>query len=386
MPNQSHFPTIGIVGGGQLARMMIEAASRLNLKTKVLCESASDSAALIASYFEVGDYKNLNDLEKFSSNVDVLTFDHEHVPLEILKKLEKSGIKIRPGLKALSCVQDKSVMREVLGKENLAIPKWKIIKEISEIETFASENSWPLVIKTTKGGYDGKGVWVVENLEDAKEILKNPLTNDAQWMVEEFVKFKRELAVHVARSPHGQSVVYPVVQSTQKNGVCDEVIAPAPGLSEENASKIQALALNIAQTLEVTGVFSVELFELENGEVLINELAMRPHNSGHWSIDGAVTSQFENHLRAILDLPLGSPKLNAHTTVMVNILGGKFEDMYKPFMHCMARDPELRIHLYGKQVKPGRKVGHVNISGKNVEDLLSRAHHAADYLTGTITE
>ena len=255
-----------------------------------------------------------------------------------------------------------------------------------EIENFAAKIGWPLVIKSSVGGYDGKGVWIAQDITEVQKIIESPIKESSQWLVEERVNFKRELAVHVARSPHGQSVVYPVVQSTQVDGVCEEVIAPAPNLSDNHASQIQAIALKIAEILDVIGVFSVELFDLGDGKVLINELAMRPHNSGHWTIDGSNTSQFENHLRAILDLPLGSPSLTSPNTVMVNVLGGQFDDMYKPFMHCMARDPELKIHLYGKEVKLGRKVGHVNICGEKVSDLLERAHHAADYLTGKITE
>ena len=386
MTSSAHFPTVGVVGAGQLARMMIEASARVNIKIKLLAETPNDCAALISNNVEIGDYKNYDTLRKFCENVDVLTFDHEHVPLEHLKKLELQGVKIRPGIKALSCAQDKAIMRTTLSEAKLEMPRWAIVKNQEEIENFAAKIGWPLVIKSSVGGYDGKGVWIAQDITEVQKIIESPIKESSQWLVEERVNFKRELAVHVARSPHGQSVVYPVVQSTQVDGVCEEVIAPAPNLSDNHASQIQAIALKIAEILDVIGVFSVELFDLGDGKVLINELAMRPHNSGHWTIDGSNTSQFENHLRAILDLPLGSPSLTSPNTVMVNVLGGQFDDMYKPFMHCMARDPELKIHLYGKEVKLGRKVGHVNICGEKVSDLLERAHHAADYLTGQITE
>jgi 5-(carboxyamino)imidazole ribonucleotide synthase len=386
MPSDSSSPTVGVVGAGQLARMMIEAATRLNIKIKVLASNENESAALISNNVFIGDYKNFEDLVKFSEDIDVLTFDHEHVPLAHLEKLTQNGLVIRPGVKALECAQNKAVMRQILTDNNLPIPQWKIVKNLQEISDFAQTYNWPVVFKTVTGGYDGKGVWILENIKEAEKIMNSATDENIKWLIEEKVNFVRELAVHVAKSPHGQSVVYSVVQSTQVNGVCDEVIVPAPNLSDQFASQIQEMALKIADLLNVTGVFSVELFDLGNGKVLINELAMRPHNSGHWTIDGSVTSQFENHLRAILDLPLGSPSLTSPHTVMVNVLGGNFLDMYKPFLHCMAHDPELRIHLYGKEVKLGRKVGHVNICGNNLPDLLERAHHAADYLSGKITE
>jgi 5-(carboxyamino)imidazole ribonucleotide synthase len=200
------------------------------------------------------------------------------------------------------------------------------------------------------------------------------------------VKFVRELSLQVARSPHGQSVVYPVSQIKRIDDVLDEVITPAPNLSDNKASELQSIALRVSELFKIIGIFSVEFIDTGNNEFFISQIKLGPTNSGHWTIDGATTSQFENHLRAILDLPLGSPNLVAPFTVMVNVLGGQYLDMYKPFLHCMAHDPELRIHLYGKEVKEGRKVGHVNISGDDVSDLLERAHHAADYLTGRITE
>ncbi|CAB4941334.1 unannotated protein [freshwater metagenome] len=205
------------------------------------------------------------------------------------------------------------------------------------------------------------------------------------WLAEERVAFTQELAAQVARSPSGQAVAYPVVRTVQTDGICTEVVSPAPGLSEEHATAAQAIALEIAGLLGVTGMLAVELFDTPDG-VLVNELAMRPHNSGHWSIDGAVTSQFENHLRAVLDLPLGSPLALAAHAVMVNVLGGDLPDLYPAYRHLMARDPGLRVHVYGKEVRPGRKVGHVTVIGDDLTDLLARAHHAADYLSGAIDE
>ncbi len=212
------------------------------------------------------------------------------------------------------------------------------------------------------------------------------IATGAAILAEEKVDFVRELSALVARSPHGQAVAYPVVESVQTDGICVEVTAPAPGLDGSRAARAQQVALTIAGELGVTGVLAVEMFEARDGRLLVNELAMRPHNTGHWTIDGAVTSQFENHLRAVLDLPLGSPAARASYTVMANVLGGDVPDMHKGLLHVMARDPELKVHLYGKPVRLGRKVGHVTTYGEDLEQVRERARHAAAYLTGTIDE
>jgi 5-(carboxyamino)imidazole ribonucleotide synthase len=253
------------------------------------------------------------------------------------------------------------------------------------IDSFASTAGYPFVLKSARGGYDGNGVWVVDDKSAAEKVFTEITNRQNQVLAEQLVPFKRELAAQVARSPHGQSVAYPVVQSAQTNGICHEVISPSPDLSDERAIAAQEIALRIAKELDVTGMLAVELFDT-GSEILVNELAMRPHNSGHWSMDGSVTSQFENHLRAILDWPLGSPAATSPATVMVNLLGKDVGDLHTAFRHVMARDPGIKVHLYGKEVRPGRKIGHVNVSGDNIEDLLARAWHAADYLTGVIDE
>ncbi|MCF8554018.1 MAG: 5-(carboxyamino)imidazole ribonucleotide synthase [Candidatus Nanopelagicales bacterium] len=250
---------------------------------------------------------------------------------------------------------------------------------------FGEVVGWPLVIKTARGGYDGKGVWVVKTLAEGTEIISKIQAEGNRILAEEQVQFTRELAAQVARSPHGQCVAYPVVQSTQTDGICHEVIAPCPNLDVERAAGAQAMAIKIADSLDVQGMLAVELFDTGT-QILVNELAMRPHNAGHWSMDGAVTSQFENHLRAVLDWPLGSPAPTGPKTVMVNLLGKDIGDLPGAFRHVMARDPGIKVHLYGKEVRPGRKIGHVNATGDNIEALLQRAWHAADYLTGVIDE
>jgi 5-(carboxyamino)imidazole ribonucleotide synthase len=276
-------------------------------------------------------------------------------------------------------------MREALSKLGIPCPMWQEIIAIEEIDSFASTAGYPFVLKSARGGYDGNGVWVVDDKSAAEKVFTEITNGQNRVLAEQLVPFKRELAAQVARSPHGQSVAYPVVQSTQTNGICHEVISPSPDLSDERAIASQEIALRIAKELDVTGMLAVELFDT-GSEILVNELAMRPHNSGHWSMDGSVTSQFENHLRAILDWPLGSPAATSPATVMVNLLGKDVGDLHTAFRHVMARDPGIKVHLYGKEVRTGRKIGHVNVSGDNIEDLLARARHAADYLTGVIDE
>ncbi|WP_275946478.1 5-(carboxyamino)imidazole ribonucleotide synthase [Streptomyces sp. SCUT-3] len=377
------FPVVGMVGGGQLARMTHEAGIPLGIRFKLLSDTPQDSAAQVVADVVVGDYRDLETLRDFARGCDVITFDHEHVPTEHLKALEADGIPVRPGPDALVHAQDKGVMRDRLAAIGVPCPRNRIVAGPADVARFAAEgDGWPVVLKTVRGGYDGKGVWVVRDEAGAAE----PFRAGVPVLAEEKVDFVRELAANVVRSPHGQAVAYPVVESVQVDGVCNEVVAPAPGLSEELSGEAQRIALTVAEELGVVGHLAVELFETRDGRVLVNELAMRPHNSGHWTMDGAVTSQFANHLRAVLDLPLGDPRPRSRWTVMANVLGGDYPDMYPAYLHCMARDPGLKIHMYGKDVKPGRKVGHVNTYGDDLDEVRERARHAADYLRGTITE
>ncbi|MEV5772408.1 5-(carboxyamino)imidazole ribonucleotide synthase [Streptomyces antimycoticus] len=380
------FPVVGMVGGGQLARMTHEAGIPLGIRFKLLSDTPQDSAAQVVSDVVIGDYRDLDVLRAFTQGCDVVTFDHEHVPAEHLRALEADGVVIRPGVEALLHAQDKGVMRKRLSEAGVPCPRHRIVADPEDVARFAAEagegDGFPVVLKTVRGGYDGKGVWVVRGVEEAAE----PFRAGVPVLAEEMVDFARELAANVVRSPHGQAVAYPVVESIQVDGVCDTVIAPAPGLSEELSGTAQEMALKIAAELGVVGHLAVELFETRDGRLLVNELAMRPHNSGHWTQDGAVTSQFANHVRAVLDLPLGDPRPRAPWTVMTNVLGGDYPDMYGAYLHCMARDPALKIHMYGKDVKPGRKVGHVNTYGDDLADVRERGRHAADYLRGTITE
>src|SRR5215467_1489331 len=355
-------PVVGMVGAGQLARMTGQAAVSLGIGFRVLAAAPDESAALVFAGTQIGDYRCLDDLTAFASGCDVVTFDHEHVPGPHLRTLEQAGVSVRPGPEALGYAQDKRAMRERLAALGIASPRFAPAAGPGDVAGFAAETGWPVVLKAVSGGYDGKGVWVCETPAQAAEVLAHGL----DLIVEEHVAFDRELAVLVARSPSGQAAVYPVVETMQRDGICREVLAPAPGLSAATATAAQRLGLVIAAALGITGMLAVELFQTPAG-LLVNELAMRPHNSGHWTIEGARTSQFEQHLRAVLDLPLGDPRARARWAVMVNVLGGH-PDLYAGFRHVMARDPGVKVHVYGKQVRSGRKVGHVTVCGDDLED------------------
>ncbi|YAL84697.1 5-(carboxyamino)imidazole ribonucleotide synthase [Dermacoccaceae bacterium W4C1] len=367
--------------------MMAPPAVNLSLTLSVLAESEDAAAALVIPSAPVGEHTDLEAVVEFARTCDVVTFDHEHVPSEVIEAVLAAGIPVHPRPEALIHAQDKLVMRERLSALGIPCPAWAPVTGTDALAAFGDAHGWPVVLKTPRGGYDGKGVRVVASAEDAQDWFDQ--AGGEPLLAEEAVGFTRELAVLVARSPSGQAAVWPVVETVQTDGICTEVIAPAPDLDPALAASASAAALRIAGELGVTGVMAVELFEVAGPDgpgFVVNELAMRPHNSGHWSMDGAVTGQFEQHLRAVLDLPLGATTPRARWTVMGNVLGGEHEDLYPTYRHLLARDPGLKVHLYGKGVRPGRKIGHVNVSGDDLADLRVRARHAADYIEGTVTE
>lgn len=373
---------VGIIGGGQLARMMYAASVRLGVTVRLLAEGPAVSAAQVCHDVVVGDYADPATVRAFAEGCDVITFDHEHVPTSILHDLEQAGIQVRPGPDALIHAQDKAVMRKRLGSAGVPCPAWRIVAHAADLQEFAADQGgYPVVAKAARGGYDGKGVWRIDSDVAAVELFEG-ITDGVAVVAEEYVDFERELSAIVVRSPSGQAVAYPISESIQTNGICTETVTPAPGLTDAQAVACQRLALGVAHDLGVVGVLAVELMQRRDGSVVVNELAMRPHNTGHWTLDGSHTSQFENHLRAVLDLPLGDPTARAPWTVMANVLGGSVTDLPSALLHCFARDRRLRAELYGKEVKPGRKVGHVNTFGGNLDEVRGRAHHAANYLMG----
>jgi len=367
-----HFPTVGVIGAGQLARMSVAPAAALGINLLLLANDAQDSGAQITNHV-VGDYKDLETVRAFASKCDVITFEHELIPLSIIKTLEADGVVVRPSSASFIYSQDKAQMRERLS--NFPAPKSAVVTNAQEVTEF------PVIAKAISGGYDGRGVWKIDTQEELAGVLKQV----GKVLIEELIDFDYEIAVMVARSPHGQATTWAPTQTIQRDGICVMTISPAPQLSNELSEKAQKLALDIANEIGVIGVMAVEIF-VKGQELFINELAMRPHNSGHWTIEGSLTSQFEQHLRAVLDLPLGNPQMTAPIAVMGNILGGDKEDMYRPYLHLMARTPELKFHHYKKEVRPGRKIGHVNLLGDNLVELTQEVQHALDYMSGEIDE
>jgi len=370
---------VGIVGGGQLARMMIAPAVELGIGVRVLAEQPGMAAELAAS--AVGDYRDLAAVRAFAQDVDVVTFDHEHVPQEVLAALVADGVAVHPGPHALLYAQDKLLMRARLDELGMPQPDWAPIAAAADLTAFLASHGGRAVVKTPRGGYDGKGVRVVSDAAEVADWL-DALAGDDRLLVEELVDFRRELAQQVARRPSGQLVAYPVVETVQRDGVCAEVVAPAPHAAARLAEVAARIGSGIAEGLDVTGMLAVELFETTDERLLVNELAMRPHNSGHWSQDGAVTGQFEQHLRAVLDLPLGDPAPREEWSVMVNILGGPAEESLESRLPAaLEAHPAVKVHTYGKAPRPGRKVGHVNATGDDLDAVAYEARAAAAFFT-----
>lgn len=372
---------VGVIGGGQLARMMTPPAINLGLELKVLAEAVNSSAAMATTM--VGDYTQFEVVAEFAKTVDVITFDHEHVPLEVLRRLEEAGVSVQPPSRALAFAQNKLEMRARLSALGLPMPIWAAISSATELQEFLNDNGGVCVLKTPIGGYDGKGVRVIKSVEDAADWLEPAMLGSVggRLLAEEKVNFVRELAQLSARRPSGEFQTWPLVQTVQANGVCSEVLSPAPGADQATLDKAAEIARGVAEGLGVTGVLAVELFETPNGRLLINELAMRPHNSGHFSIEGSTTSQFEQHLRAVLDLPLGSTSPTAPQSVMVNLLGvDDSHDFVSSYEQVLAQHPTAKVHTYGKAPRAGRKMGHVTVVGQDSADVLAEARATAKAL------
>lgn len=377
MVNQA--PRVGVIGGGQLARMMTVPAIELGLELKVLSEAPNSPAQLATTM--VGDYNKIDVVREFAKTVDVITFDHEHVPISVLQQLEAEGINVQPPSKALAFAQNKLQMRQKLSTLGLPMPAWAEIKTASELDDFIFANGGVAILKTPIGGYDGKGVRVVRSSKDANDWLNEITKYGGSLLAEEKVDFVRELAQLSARNPSGEFTAWPLVETVQEDGVCAVVFAPAPNTTESIMLETSKIARSVAEGLGVTGVLAVELFESRDGRILINELAMRPHNSGHFSIEGSVTSQFEQHIRAVLDMPLGSCVARANHAVMVNLLGvDESNDFVQAFAKSMAAHPNAKIHTYGKAARKGRKMGHITVVAQSSDEALQEARAAAAVL------
>jgi 5-(carboxyamino)imidazole ribonucleotide synthase len=383
----SAMPTVTMIGGGQLARMTHQAAIALGQRLRVLAENPEDPAAQVSPEVVLGSHTDLGALRKAAVGSHALTFDHEHVPTEHLEALVAEGVNVQPPPQALVYAQDKLAMRSKLSALGLPVPAFTPVTSVADAVRFGDEHGWRIVLKAVRGGYDGRGVWMPESADEAAAIVTDQLAYGAQLLAEARIHLKRELSAMVARSPFGQAATWPVVETVQRKGQCAVVIAPAPDLPEDTAAAAETMALNLAKELGVVGVMAVELFETTDGDLLVNELAMRPHNSGHWGMDGARTGQFEQHLRAVLDYPLGDTAPLAPVTVMANILGAPQApemSMDERLHHLFARLPEAKVHLYGKGERPDRKIGHVNILGDDVAEVREKAERAAHWMSHAI--
>nr|WP_141717889.1 5-(carboxyamino)imidazole ribonucleotide synthase [Nocardia altamirensis] len=380
-------PTVTMIGGGQLARMTHQAAIALGQRLRVLAEHPDDPAAQVSPDVVLGSHTDLTALRKAAVGSHALTFDHEHVPTEHLAALVSEGVNVQPPPQALVFAQDKLAMRVKLAELALPVPAFAPVTSVDDALRFGAEQNWQIVLKAVRGGYDGRGVWMPESADAAAAIVTEQLAHGVQLLAEAKVPLRRELSAMVARSPFGQAATWPVVETVQRNGQCAVVIAPAPDLDDDLAAQAETLALNLAKELGVVGAMAVELFETNDGTLLVNELAMRPHNSGHWGMDGARTGQFEQHLRAVLDYPLGDTSPLAPVTVMANILGAAEApamSMDERLHHLFARMPDAKVHMYGKGERPDRKIGHINVLGDDVVVVREKAERAAYWMSHAI--
>lgn len=373
-----------MVGGGQLARMTHQSAIALGMSLRVLAVSSEDPAAQVAPDVVLGSHTDLEALRTAAAGAAALTFDHEHVPTELLHDLVADGVPVLPGPGALVYAQDKLAMRRRLADLGVPVPRFTAVESVDDVDAFAASVGGAMVVKTVRGGYDGRGVVLADNAAAAREAVAGYLRDGVPVLLEERVVMRRELSALVARSPQGQGAAWPVVETVQRQGICVTVLAPAPGLAPGVAIEAERLGLRIAEELGVVGVLAVELFETTGGALMVNELAMRPHNSGHWTQNGSVTSQFEQHLRAVLDYPLGDTRPLAPVSVMANVLGAPHAaamSMDERVHHLFGRIPDAHVHLYGKAERPGRKIGHVNVLGDDIEAVRERAERAAHWLS-----
>ena len=372
------FPTVGVIGAGQLARMMVPPAVDLGISLSLFAGSSQESGAQVAPH-TVGSLSDTKAVLEWASACDVVTFEHELISQELIKAIEESGVKVYPSAASFIYSQNKLAMRRKMEELGLPNPKWQ------EFDGSSCELAFPLIAKSISGGYDGRGVFVVQDLAELQSLRERI---GANLLIEEKLSFDYEIAVMVARSPHGQAATWAPTLTVQRDGICTQTITPVPDFSDRLSTEVAHIALKIAQGIDLVGVMAVEIFVVGD-HLIINELALRPHNSGHWSIEGSVTSQFEQHLRAVLDLPLGDTSLVAPYAVMGNVIGietDKSKDLYRPYLHLMARIPGLKVHQYMKELRPGRKVGHVTLLGENLLHLRSEVSHAVDYLSGAIDE
>ncbi len=372
--------SIGIVGAGQLSRMLIEAAIPLGLNVRLLAAAPQDGAALVSPHVLVGPPASYEPLSSLAALSTVLTFDHELVDVPVLERLEREGHTLRPSSKTIAIAQDKGRQRTLFERRGLPVPAYAFARSTADVLAFGRDHGWPVVLKAVRGGYDGRGVWMVADANAAEQLVEQLLGSGIELLVEKRVAIEQELAVLVARRPGGQTAVYPAVETVQVEGICREILAPA-AISDSLAAEARRLALAVADAVDACGILALELF-LVGGTLIINEIAARPHNSGHYTIEGSITSQFENHLRAILDWPLGATDLVRPAVATVNVLGMLATGDLLANLPAALAIEGVRVHLYGKEPRPGRKIGHVTALGQEHAEARRRAAAAAAILAG----
>lgn len=376
-----HPLVLGMIGAGQLARMTHQATIGLGVELRVLAAREDDSAAVVLPGVTVGDWHDLDDLDRFASNCDVVTFDHELVHPDHLATLEDRGHRLRPSAAAERFAQDKRYQREQLAMAGFPVPRFRAVATPEDLVALGEETGWPVVAKAVRGGYDGRGVWVVHDVEAARSLLDEVAATGTALLAEEHVDLEVELAVAVARRPAGDQVRYPVTETVQEDGICVELVVPAP-VDDDLRTQATELAGAVVDHVGGVGIVAVELFLATDGRLLVNELALRPHNSVHWTIEGARTSQFQNHARAVLDLPLGDTSLTAPAVATVNVLGPADGADPRSRIGAALGVEGVAVHLYGKRPRPGRKLGHVTAVGATADEARKRARAAAARLTG----
>ncbi len=368
---------LGILGGGQLAQLMTQAAVSLGIETAVF-DRYVDSPASRLTHFEVaGSWDNSGLLQAFAAMCNVVTLENEFIDAHILRKLEEDGLQVFPTSETLASIQDKLVQKRRFEVVGLPVPRFRAVETPRDVLQAAEEYGWPLLLKARRNGYDGKGNTTLRNQGELAINWEGVAAGGRLLMAEAFVPFVKELAVMVVRGRDGEIRTYPIVETVQEEHICRVVRAPAP-IPDDVAERAAEIAIRAVDVIEGVGVFGVELFALDSGDILINEIAPRPHNSGHYSIEACVTSQFENHIRAVLGLPLGATDIRFPAAVMVNLLGKRDGSSQDDIARALTV-PGAHLHIYGKrEVRRGRKMGHVTALGMTLDEAEAIAQQAAD--------
>ena len=366
---------IGIIGSGQLGRMTIQEARKMDIYTNVLTPEIPSPSSDISNDYIIGDLYDAEKIKELANKSDIITYEIEHINVEVLKELEESGTDVYPSSKVIGLIQDKSKQKELLNKNSIPTSDWMMYND--NIEEIVEKYGFPLVQKSCKGGYDGKGVFIIKNEKDIQNMIKG------DSFFEKHIDFQIEVAVMVARNRAGDIKTYPLVEMVfdEKTNICDTVLVPAR-VSNEIKKEAEEIALKCIEALDGVGIFGVEMFLTKDNQILVNEIAPRPHNSGHYTIEACMTSQYEQYLRAIMDLPLGSTKLLS-PAVMVNLVG---EDKHTGNAIVKGAEDALAIegaylHIYGKrETKPFRKMGHATILDEDVKKAYEKAMKVKDLI------